>query len=198
MDTFTYGDAEINYLKSRDELLGKAIDKIGIIKREVTHDVFKALINNIISQHISGKSATTVWNRLQDRVTEVTAKNIFDTPVEDIQKCGMSMRKATYIKGVSNSIINEEINIENLKNLPDQEVIKILSSLNGVGVWTAEMILIFSMARPDVLSYGDLAIRRGIMNLYNLEDLSKEDFKKYKQMYSPYASIASLYLWELS
>ena len=198
MDTFTYGDAEINYLKSRDELLGKAIDKIGIIKREVTHDVFKALINNIISQQISGKSATTVWNRLQDRVTEVTAKNIFDTPVEDIQKCGMSMRKATYIKGVSNSIINEEINIENLKNLPDQEVIKILSSLNGVGVWTAEMILIFSMARPDVLSYGDLAIRRGIMNLYNLEDLSKEDFKKYKQMYSPYASIASLYLWELS
>lgn len=198
MSIFKYGETEINYLKNKDEDLSKAIDDIGIIKREIMSDTFKALVNSIVSQQISGKSATTVWNRLQDRVVDVTAQNIFNTPVEDIQKCGMSMRKATYIKGIGQAVINKEIDIDNLKNLPDKEVIKVLTSLNGVGVWTAEMILIFSMERPDILSYGDLAIRKGIMNLYNLECLSKQDFEKYKQRYSPYASIASLYLWELS
>ena len=82
--------------------------------------------------------------------------------------------------------------------MPDDEVIGLLSSLPGIGVWTAEMLLIFSLGRMDVLSYGDLAIRRGLCKLYGHKTLTKEQFARYKKRYSPYGSIASLYLWRLS
>lgn len=75
---------------------------------------------------------------------------------------------------------------------------KEIEFFNGVGIWTAEMLLIFSLCRPDVVSYGDLAIRRGLMNLYDLKELPKEKFNRYRKRYSPYGSVASLYLWELS
>jgi DNA-3-methyladenine glycosylase II len=77
-------------------------------------------------------------------------------------------------------------------------VIRILDALPGIGVWSAEMLLIFSMNRMNVLSWDDLAIRRGIMNLYHHQTLSKEQFEKYRKRYSPYCSVASLYLWEIS
>ena len=82
--------------------------------------------------------------------------------------------------------------------MTDAEIIGRLSALPGIGVWTAEMLLIFSLERKDVLSYGDLAIRRGICNLYGHKTISKEQFERYRRRYSPYCSIASLYLWELS
>ncbi|NLY31532.1 MAG: DNA-3-methyladenine glycosylase 2 family protein, partial [Firmicutes bacterium] len=72
------------------------------------------------------------------------------------------------------------------------------TALPGVGVWTAEMLLIFSLNRPNILSYNDLAIRRGITNLYGLKELTRDQFEKYRARYSPYCSVASLYLWELS
>ena len=91
-----------------------------------------------------------------------------------------------------------ELNIAELATLPDAEIIRRLSSLNGVGVWTAEMLLIFSLERPDVVSWGDLAIRRGMMNLYGLDSLTREQFERYRKRYSPYGSVASLYLWALA
>jgi len=197
MLTFEYGDIEINHLKSRDKLLGKVIDEMGSLKYRVRPDIFEAIVHNIIGQQISDKSAATVWGKLQTMVEEVTAENIFKTSVEDIQKCGMSMRKAGYIKGVSSAVVSKEIDIDNLGSLSDEEVIKVLTSLNGVGIWTVEMILLFSMQRPNVLSYGDLVIRKAIMNLHNLENLSKKDFEEYKELYSPYCSVASLYLWSM-
>lgn len=198
LNYFKYGEKEIAYLKERDRLLGAAIDKIGLIKREVTPDPFEALISSIISQQISTKAAITVENRLLDLVKKISAESMAGLSLEDIQSCGMSMRKAQYIKGVVDAAISKEIDFQSLKDLDDEEVIKKLTSLYGVGVWTAEMILIFSLERRDVVSYGDLAIRRGMMNLYGLDSLSKKDFDKYRQLYSPYGSVASLYLWKLS
>jgi len=81
--------------------------------------------------------------------------------------------------------------------MEDSEVIAKLSALRGVGVWTAEMLLIFSLQRSDVLSWGDLAIKKGIMKLYGLESLSREQFEEYRRLFSPYNSVASLYLWEI-
>lgn len=198
LNYFKYGEKEIAYLKERDRLLGAAIDKIGLIKREVTPDPFEALISSIISQQISTKAAITVENRLLDLVKKISAESMAGLSLEDIQSCGMSMRKAQYIKGVVDAAISKEIDFQSLKDLDDEEVIKKLTSLYGVGVWTAEMILIFSLERRDVVSYGDLAIRRGMMNLYGLDSLSKKDFDKYRKLYSPYGSVASLYLWRLS
>ena len=91
-----------------------------------------------------------------------------------------------------------ELDLAALAALPDQGVIDCLTALNGIGVWTAEMLLIFCLRRPDVVSWGDLAIRRGMMRLYNLRTLSREQFERRRKQYAPYGSVASLYLWALA
>lgn len=198
MHYFIYSDKEIIYLKKKDKKLGEAIDKIGMVQREVDPDPFAALISSIVSQQISSKAAITVNTRLLNLVGEITAESIAKANIDDIQKCGMSQRKAIYIKGIADAAISKQVDFDNLHHLSDDEVIDKLTSLYGVGVWTAEMLLIFSLGRMDVLSYKDLAIRRGMMNLYKLKELTKADFEKYRKRYSPYGSVASLYLWELS
>ncbi len=198
MEIFKYGDKEIEYLKKKDKKLGAAIEKIGIIERKITPDPFKALVSSIVSQQISSKAAETVWNRFTNVIGVVTPENIEKVSLEEIQGCGMSLRKVGYIKGIAEAAISGEVNFGELNDLTDGEIIKKLSALKGVGVWTAEMLLIFSLCRPDVVSYGDLAIRRGMMNLYGLKELPKEKFERYRKRYSPYGSVASLYLWALS
>ena len=198
MDYFKYGEVEIEYLKKQDEKLGLEIDKIGMVKREINQDLFSAVIESVIGQLISTKAAITVTNRLLDLVGEFTPENIEKADVESIQKCGMTFRKAEYIKGVANAAITGEIDFNNLHKLSDDEVIKELTKLKGIGEWTGEMILLHALERPDVLSYKDLGIRRGIMRLYELEELSKKDFQIYRKRYSPYGTVASLYLWEIS
>lgn len=198
MPFFKYGQKEIDYLKRKDKKLGAAIEKIGMIEREITPDPFTSLIESIVSQQISGKAAATVCKRLKDLLGVFTPENIASTDIEAIQKCGMSIRKADYIKGIADAAISGVVDFKSLHTLSDEVIIKKLSSLRGIGVWTAEMLLIFSLNRLDVVSYKDLAICRGMMNLYGLKELPKEKFERYRKRYSPYGSVASLYLWALS
>ncbi len=198
MEIFKYGQKELDYLKTKDKKLALAIDRIGMIEREVIPDLFTALINSIVSQQISSKAAVTVWNRLKECLREITPESITSATLEEIQKCGLSTRKASYIKGIGDNVALGKLNLSEFKDLSDSEIIKRLSSLNGIGAWTAEMLMIFSMERPDVVSWGDLAIQRGMINLYDLKTLSKEQFDRYRRRYSPYGSVASLYLWAIS
>ncbi len=198
MKIFEYGEKEIEYLKKKDKKLSEAIDRIGKIERRVISDLFEALVSSIVSQQISNKAAVTVWKRFIDLIGEVRPETIIAEDVNNIQKCGMSFRKASYIKNIAESVYSGVLNIDQLKHMSDQEVINKLISLNGIGVWTAEMLMIFSMERPDIVSWGDLAIKRGICRLYNHKELTKTQFERYKKRYSPYGSVASLYLWALS
>ena len=195
---FQYGEKEISHLKKVDPDLGKIIDEIGHIEREVTSDLFTSLINAIVAQQISAKAANTVWSRLVELLKEITPTTIDEANVEDIQKCGMSMRKATYIKDAAHKVRFGELDIAALASLTDDEVCKRLSALNGIGIWTAEMLMIFSMQRPNILSWNDLAIHRGLRMLYRHQKIDKELFEKYRRRYSPYCSVASLYLWAIS
>lgn len=198
MQIFEYGQKEIDYLKRKDKKLGAAIDRIGIINRRITPDPFTALVSSVVGQQISSKAAATVWNRLNTLLGSITPESIAQAELSGIQGCGMSVRKAGYIKGVAEAAISGAVDFHALHSLTDEEIIKKLSSLHGVGVWTAEMLLIFSLCRPDVVSYKDLAICRGMMNLYGLKELPKDKFERYRKRYSPYGSVASLYLWALS
>ena len=198
MEIFNYGETEINYLKKKDKKLALAIDRIGKIEREVTPDLFTALVSSIVSQQISNKAAATVWSRLCELVGDITPKSIVEADINDIQKCGMSVRKASYIKNIGDIVCSGDLNVDDLHDLSDDELIKKLSALHGIGIWTAEMLMIFSMERPNIVSWGDLAIRRGMCNLYHHEELTKTQFERYKKRYSPYGSVASLYLWALS
>ena len=198
MEIFRYGQTEIDHLKRRDKKLGGAIEMIGPIKREIRPDPFAALIMGVVAQQISNKAADAVRGRLRTLLEEITPARIAETDVSHMQKCGLSARKAAYIKGIADAAVRGEIDFSRFPEMADEDIIDQLSSLRGIGVWTAEMLLLFSLCRPDVVSWGDLAIRRGMMNLYGLKKLTKEQFDRYRKRYSPYGSVASLYLWALS
>lgn len=195
---FIYGAKEIEYLKNADSTLAAIIDEVGLIERKIIPDLLTALVNSIIGQQISTKAMDTVWGRFKSRYPDITPKALNSAPIEEIQQCGMSMRKANYIKEAAAAIVDGELDIDELYTLPDEEVVKKLMALNGVGIWTAEMILIFSMQRPNIMSWGDLGIHRGLRMLHRHRKIDKKLFLKYKRRYSPYASVASLYLWEIA
>ena len=194
---FEYGDAELAYLRKKDKKLGAAIDRIGIIKRRVNPNLFSALVESIIGQQISNKAAATVCSRLSD-ICDMDSYRLKALSLSKIQSCGMSMRKAEYIKNIAEAAVSKAIDFDELPDKNDDEIIEILTAIKGVGLWTVEMLLIFSLMRPNVVSYGDLAIRRGMMQLYGLKELPKERFMRYAKRYAPYGSVASLYLWEMS
>jgi len=151
MNTFQYGDTEIGHLKSRDKKLAVVIDAIGHIERAVNPDLFVALVDSIVGQQISAKAAVTVGNRLH-ALCDGDYENLNTLSLEDIQKCGMSTRKAGYIKGVAEAAATGAIDFAALATQADEEIIKTLTALPGVGVWTVEMLLIFSLQRPNIVS----------------------------------------------
>ncbi|SES87237.1 DNA-3-methyladenine glycosylase family protein [Anaerobranca gottschalkii] len=195
---FVYGKEETEYLKETDPLLGKVIDEIGYISREINPNPFSALVESVISQQVSSKAAQTIINRLLTKIGRITPDTLLDISEEEIRECGISGRKIQYIKNIAKSAKEKKVDFNSLDNLSDQEIIRKLTRLPGVGQWTVEMLLIFSLGRKDIVSFNDLGIRKGMMKLYNLEKLTKEEFINYKNRYSPYGTIASFYLWEIN
>ncbi|MHB1314812.1 MAG: DNA-3-methyladenine glycosylase family protein [Christensenellales bacterium] len=193
-----YGQEAMDHLRKKDKKLGAAIDRIGPITRTVQKDLFCAIAECVIAQQVSAKAADTIYNRMAERLNGVTPQSAAGISVAELRQCGMSERKAGYIKGAAEAVLNGHLDGEELCSLPDEQVIERLTALKGIGVWTAEMLLIFSLGRLDVVSFGDLAIRRGMMQLYGLQELSREKFERYRKRYSPYGTVASLYLWALS
>lgn len=198
MKILTFTPDEYEGLKAKDEKMKKAMEKLPMYEREVDDDLFRSLINNIVGQQISMKAADTVWKRFLSHFKEITPLKLYEADLAEIQSLGISMRKATYIQKTAEKVHKKIVDLEALWTMDDQEVADTLVTLNGIGPWTAEMIMIFSMGRKDIMSYGDLAIRRGLMLLYGHEDITKELFRKYQERFSPYGTLASLYLWEIS
>jgi DNA-3-methyladenine glycosylase II len=196
MPVFPYSERETAHLAKRDPALGEVIGQLGRIERAIEPDLVTALTRSIIAQQISSKAATTVCRRLRDMLGGMTPNHIAGTSAETIQSCGMSMRKAGYIKGIARAALAGRLDARAIMQLDDAAVIAELTKLDGVGVWTAEMLLIFSLCRPNILSWGDFAIRNGIMKLYGLKMLDKKEFAALHARYAPYASVASLYIWE--
>lgn len=195
---FQYGEKEINYLKRKDKKLAWAIEQIGHIERRLDIDLFASVVRHIVGQQISSKAQATVWARLEARLKAVTPASVHMASVEELQSLGMSLRKAEYIKDFASKIVSGEFALQAVEQLSDEEAIAALSSLKGIGRWTAEMILLFCLQRPDILSYDDLAIQRGMRMLYHHRKITRELFAKYKKRYSPYGSTAALYLWAIS
>ncbi|MDL2281472.1 DNA-3-methyladenine glycosylase 2 family protein [Selenomonadales bacterium OttesenSCG-928-I06] len=195
---FQYGEKEIEYLKKKDKLLGEAIDKIGMIERATNDDLFSSVVRHIVGQQISAVAQETVWRRMNDSLGLINAESISDIDVADLQKCGITFKKAGYIKDFACKVACGEFDINGLYLKSDAEVISELSAFGGIGVWTAEMLLIFSMRRSDILSFGDLAIQRGLRMLYHHRKIDRKLFEKYRRRYSPYGTVASLYLWAIA
>lgn len=164
---FQYGDTEINYLKRKDKKLAWTIEQIGHIERKLDANLFAAVVRHIVGQQISSKAQATVWARLEARLKDVTPATVYAASAEELQVLGMSLRKAEYIKDFADKIVSGEFDLQAVEHMNDAEAITALSSLKGIGKWTAEMILLFCLQRPDILSYDDLAIQRGLRMLYH-------------------------------
>lgn len=163
---FRYGETEIQYLKQRDPKLGAIIDQIGPIERTVDDDLFSAIVHHIVGQQISTKAQQTIWRRMREDLGEINAETILAAGTERLQGVGMTFKKVEYIEDCARKAASGELDLKQLPQCSDKEIIDQLVSLKGIGVWTAEMILLFCLQRPDVFSYGDLAILRGLRMVY--------------------------------
>lgn len=198
MQYFQYGSEEIEYLKEKDKILAPIIDQIGHINREVRPDLFASVIHPIIGQQISTKAHNTIWLKLESELGEVNAVNVMNAGRDRLQQLGTTYKKVDYILDFSTKVLSGEVNLDRLSQLSDEEFIAELSKLKGIGIWTAEVILLFCLQRPNVFSYGDLAILRGIRMVYHHRSISRELFEKYRRRFSPYCSVASLYFWAVA
>lgn len=195
---FEYGEAELSYLRQRDKRLGEVIDRVGHIEREADGDLFSSVVHHIIGQQISTKAQATVWQRMRAALGAVNAETLLAAGVPMLQSLGMSFRKAEYITDFAQRVHSGAFDLDAVERMSDKDAVRELSGLKGVGVWTAEMILLFCLQRPDIFSYDDLAIRRGLRMVYHHRTIDRRLFEKYRRRFSPYCSVASLYLWAVS
>ena len=195
---FAYGSRETDYLARKDKRLASVIERVGPIQREVRPDLFDALMHAIVGQQIATKAQQTVWGRLVQALGQVTPGTVDSMEAEALQRLGLSFRKVGYMKGAARKALQGELDVEALRHMDDDSVSAALCRLDGVGVWTAEMLMLFSLQRPDVLSFGDLAIHRGLRMIYRHKTISRERFELYRRRFSPYGSVASLYLWAVA
>ena len=164
---------------------------------ECPEDLFYALAESIIAQQLAVRAAEVIAGRVKKLLGEVTAERVLAAEEAALRACGLSGRKTEYLRGIAEAKLSGRVDFEALAEKPDAEVIAELTGLKGVGVWTAEMLLIFALGRKDVLSVRDLGIRRGIMLLNGKESLSAEELEACRRRYSPCGTLASLYLWRL-
>ena len=198
MAWFEYGETELAYLRSRDARLAEAMDAIGHVEREVDPDLFSSVMHHIIGQQISTKAQATIWQRMRDGLGAVRAETVLAAGVPALQAFGMTFRKADYLLDFAERVESGAFDLDAVAAMSDEDAIAALSQLKGIGRWTAEMILLFCLQRPDVLAYDDLAIQRGMRMLYHHRKITPQLFAKYRRRYSPYGSVASLYLWAIA
>lgn len=195
-------------LAASDPKMAELIERVGKIdlaKRlarraeERPPDAYGALLRAIVGQQLSTKAARTIYMRVLDLFggTTPSPEQLLEASVEDLRGVGLSGRKVEYIQDLARHVISGELELDRLDDLGDEEAIEEIVAVRGLGRWTAEMFLMFHLERPDILSAGDLGIRKAIQIEYGLAEMPKADeVERIGEPWRPYRSLASLYLWE--
>ena len=197
MKRFQATRGEVESLCRRAPEFAEIAARTEIPSFECCEDLFEALVQSIISQQLAVRAAAAISRRVETLLGVISAENLLAADFDSLRNCGLSFRKIQYLRGIAEARQSGRIDFAALAGMSDTEIVSQLVRLKGVGVWTAEMLLIFSLGRPDVLSFTDLGIRRGIMILLNLPFLSPEEFEKFRRRCSPHGTLASLYLWRI-
>lgn len=189
----------VELLLSTDAELGQIIKSVGKYSMEVHNNPFESLIRSIIYQQLAGKSANAIFERFKRLYGNSfpSPSQIVDTEDEILRKIGLSYKKITYVKDLSTRVRRGALVLDSLVKLSDEQVILELIKVKGIGIWTAQMFLIFCLRREDVFPLGDLGIKKAIKLLYNLERIPSDEFIISKSTkWRPYRSIAAWYLWK--
>ena len=191
--------AGIAYLRDRDPVLREIIERVGEFKLQREPHIFTALVSAIISQQISTGAARSIYRRLCERVGGEAnlLEGLNGLNVEELRAVGVSPQKARYLLDLATKVASGEVLLERVSEMTNEEVIAELTKIKGVGVWTVQMLLIFSLGRLDVFPGGDLGIRTAIQRLYRKRKLPTKpaQLRKFEKLWQPYASIASWYCW---
>lgn len=192
----------VRYLKTVDPVLSAVMDKVGrctlIPRDEGTH--FDYVIRSIIYQQLSGKAAATIHARFRDLLDtrRPSVGQVLRLDEAKLRSVGLSGQKAKYIRSVAEHTTSGDLAMESLHELSDEEIVASLTKVKGVGVWTAQMFLIFRLGRPNVLPIADLGIQKGVQRAYGLRNLPKPDrVLKIGKKWAPYRTVGSWYMWRL-
>jgi DNA-3-methyladenine glycosylase II len=192
-------DRAIRHLRRADPVMRELIGKAGKMRLKLRQDRFHALASAIIAQQISGKAADSIRIRLEKHLSPegISPQSLGRFSKEELRTLGISNQKATYLLDLASRVASGQVQLERMGRWTDEKVIQSLTQVKGIGVWTAQMFLIFSLGRPDVFPHSDLGIRSAMKNLYGLKDLPDKDAShRIAQPWRPYASIASWYCWK--
>jgi DNA-3-methyladenine glycosylase II len=199
MKTFPRDRKKIAHLRTQDSVLGEAIKTLVLRELVPPENHFESLVEAIVSQQLSIKAADTIFARF----AALTPGKKFPTPRQVLamhparmRKCGLSRMKVSFIKDLARKVIDGTVDFKAMDQWSDEEVIAHLTQVKGIGRWTAEMFLIFSLGREDIFSYDDLGLRNAIKALYKLKKHpTRAQAEKLAAKWSPYRSLASRYLW---
>jgi DNA-3-methyladenine glycosylase II len=188
----------ISHLRQADPVLARIIDRYGPCRIQHFEPDFALLARSIISQQLSGKAAATIYGRLQQALhpKPLSAAGLLHLTPEHLRSLGLSKQKIAYLRDLADKTRARSLRLDRLPRMTDEEVVAHLTAVKGIGVWTAQMVLIFALRRPDVLPTGDLGIRNAIQKNYNLEAApTPAKMEEIARPWRPYASIACWYLW---
>jgi DNA-3-methyladenine glycosylase II len=186
----------LRHLRKTDPIIRDVIRKAGPFRLNLKHDRFLALALAIVSQQISGKAALSIWEKLKTIAVPLSAERLRQFSAEELRPAGLSRQKASYLIDLAKHVSEGRLQLNRIGRLSDDDVIEALIAVKGIGLWTAQMFLIFSLGRLDVLPHGDLGVRMAIQKLYDLSELpDRETCHRIAEPWRPYASIATWYCW---
>jgi len=190
--------AGFDHIRKGDPLLGPVLDAHGIIKFKPQGEPFESLVESILSQQLAGAAAFAIIGKVRKLFPgeELDANRISSIDGRRLRAAGVSPQKLAYLKDLSSRVVNRRLDLAALKSQPDEEIIRVLDEVKGIGPWTVHMFLIFTLGRPNVLPVDDYGIRMSVQRIYGLGDLPKKaEIEKLAEKWQPYCSVASLYLW---
>ena len=194
-------EAGIDFLK-RDKNMKILIDKFGSPNFTIGQDYFQSLLRSIVFQQLSGKAAQTIYERfikLIPKTSNLCPNEVLKLNNDDMRKSGLSFQKINYVMNLADYFENNSFKKKDVERMTDEEISKELTQIKGIGQWTVDMFLMFTLNRADILPYKDLGIQKGIMKILNTKNLpSKKEMEICSKKWSPYTTIACWYLWRMT
>jgi DNA-3-methyladenine glycosylase II len=187
----------IQHLREADAVLASIIERVGPYRASYNDPVFGSLVRSIVYQQLSGKAAATIFGRLLGATGEpLTPKSVLALDSDRLRELGLSKQKAAYIRDLAEKTASGEVDFDHFPSLTNDQILERLTRVKGIGVWTVQMFLMFSLRRPDVLPSGDLGIRNAVAKAYGFESPpTPMEIEEVGAAWSPYRSVASWYLW---
>ena len=186
-------------LLNRDEKMRVLIKKFGWPDFDTKQDYFQSLLRSIVFQQLSGKAANIIYERfinLIPKTVTLSPKEVLKLDKDEMRKTGLSFQKINYLRNLAYFFENNSFRKKDVERMTDEEISNALTQIKGIGQWTVDMFLMFTLNRADILPYTDLGIQKGFKKIFNMNNLpSKKEMETHSKIWRPYRTIACWYLW---